>query len=421
MKVAYVFTEVPDLSGAFPGAELREMAARGLQIEIFILRGRKPKTEEGLRIEARFKVHRSPYFLSIRLIGAVLAASVRHPILLGRTILETVRSAAASPKILVKALAILPKSIRFASLVRQGDVALIHAYWASLPALAASVMARFSGLPYTMWAHAGADIYNKNHQTDALLRARLCEAARVFTCNRVNLEHFAQLAGRDVLEKVTLLTHGVDLEQFRAAAGPGSAARPVLLAVGRLTPAKGFDVLIRACALLRDRGYDFACRIVGTGVMESELHRLVDSLRLSGTVQLPGHVDHSLLPDLYREAAVFVAPSVIGPKGSRDGLPNVLLEAMAAGVACVGSRSASIPEVIEDGVTGLLAEPGREEPLADALARLLDDLTLRRDLATAGAALVAGSYDRKRAMDRLYGEFMEIRGGGTVRVPEGSA
>ena len=405
MKIGYVFTEVPQIAGMFPNAELDEMDARGLSIEIFILRGRPATTAEARRIERKFPVHRRPNLFSAAVLRDFASTIARHPILflqaIGRAVLDT----AGSPAILIRSLGVVPKSIHFAAEARRLGVTLLHAYWANVPATGASLISRFSGIPFTTWAHAGGDIYNRRRQTPRALRSRLREARAVFTCNAANLPYFEKLAGPEILGKVSLVSHGVETERFHPAEGGArrGGEEPVrILAVSRLSVSKGYDRLLDACRLLKDRGRSFDCRIAGTGSLEGALREQARRLGLEGTVHFLGHVDHGELPELYRSADIFVMPSVIGPKGARDGLPNVLLEAMASGLACVGSDVASIPEVIADGETGLLARSGDVEALAAAIDRLLSDRGLRERLGAAAIERVRAEYARPVAMRKLH-------------------
>ncbi|MBD3161741.1 MAG: glycosyltransferase [Candidatus Eisenbacteria bacterium] len=405
MKVGYVFTEVPQIAGMFPNAELDEMDARGLSLEIFILRNRPATTEEARRIEAKFPVHRRPYLLSGPLLRDFVAGVVRHPVLFLGAVGRIVRDTIGSPAILLRSLGVVPKSIHFAAEARRLGVDLLHAYWASVPATGASLISRFSGIPYTTWAHAGGDIYNRKRQTPGALRSRLREARLVFTCNSANPPYFEKLAGPEIGAKLHLISHGVAIDRFRPASDRGSRpeeAPPRILAVSRLSVSKGYDRLLEACRLLADRGHRFECWIAGTGILERALRDQAGRLGLEGTVRFLGHVDHGELPDLYRSADLFAMPSVIGPKGARDGLPNVLLEAMASGLACVGSNVASIPEVIADGETGLLVESGDVAALAAALERLLEDPALRARLGAAAVERIREEYARPIAMQRLY-------------------
>jgi glycosyltransferase involved in cell wall biosynthesis len=408
MRIAYIFTELPSVAGMFPNAEMDAMAARGIAIEIFVLRGRPAVTGEAKRIEATYPTHRSPYLLSPALLGESCLAILRHPLLVAGVVVRTIAETIRSPRVLLKSLAVLPKTIRFAALARRRRMTLLHAYWAHLPAFAAEVMSRLSGIEFTTWAHAGGDIYQRTFQTEAALRARMRAARLVFTCNRANLDYFQTLVEPEVLSRVRLLTHGIDLEQFHPTAGKAPAARPVILAVGGFAPAKGHRYLIEACRLLEREGRPFECRLAGTGRLEEQIRRQVHKAGIEERIRFLGQVPHERLPALYREADIFVMPSVIGPAGSRDGLPNVLLEAMASGVASIGSRIASIPEAIEDGRTGLLVPPGDPGALAAAIRRLLQDESLRRSLGAAAVERVTSRFARGPAMQALYTTFCSI-------------
>ena len=179
MKIGYLFTDLPDQEGTFAFAELEEMAARGVQVEIFCLRSRLPPGSGARALLSRFVVHRTPY-LSARALGALLITLVRNPGIFLRNLWHSVRETVGSPRILIKTLGILPKCCLFARIVnRDGDLDLLQAYWASLPGRAAWWISSLTGVPYGTWAHAGADIYNRRHQTEAALRTTLSGATRI--------------------------------------------------------------------------------------------------------------------------------------------------------------------------------------------------------------------------------------------------
>jgi glycosyltransferase involved in cell wall biosynthesis len=198
-----------------------------------------------------------------------------------------------------------------------------------------------------------------------------------------------------------LLENGIDTDEFRRHRSPREAKanlglpfdRPLAVAVGRLSPEKGFDVLLRAVASLVRDGLDVGLLIAGEGKQRDELQALIDRLGLSERVRLMGYC-----PDprpVYEAADLFVLSSL------REGLPNVVLEAMAMGTPVVATRVAGVPRVISDCDDGLLVESGSADALAAALARLLRDETLRRRLADAGRATVEQRYSFDRRMQKL--------------------
>ena len=157
----------------------------------------------------------------------------------------------------------------------------------------------------------------------------------------------------------------------------------------------------------------FECQIVGGGEEEARLQRLVCQHHLQAFVQLTGPRPQPEIARLVQSAAVLAAPCVVGADGNRDGLPTVLLEAMALGTPCVATPVTGIPEVIRHGETGLLVDPNEAGQLADALRLLLDDSELRVKLARAACARIQRDFDihqnasRQRALLLAAGALKE--------------
>ena len=167
-----------------------------------------------------------------------------------------------------------------------------------------------------------------------------------------------------------------------------------LLAVGRLVRKKGLDTFVEACALLRDRDVDFDAVIAGEpGDHEAEVRARVAALRLEDTVSFVGALTQAELFDQYQQASVFVLPCRVLEDGDRDGIPNVLMEAMACGVPVVTTGVSGIPELVRDGENGLVVHPDRPEDLADALHRLVKDPDLARDIGACGRRTVSARFD----------------------------
>ena len=156
----------------------------------------------------------------------------------------------------------------------------------------------------------------------------------------------------------------------RAHPAPG---RPRLVSVGRCIEKKGFADLIDACALLRERGLDFECTILGGGPLEAPLRARIAERSLQGIVSLPGPRPQEEVRRLLTEARIFVLACATEPDGGMDTLPTVIVEAMAAGLPVVSTRLAAVPEMVEHGVTGLLVGEKQPAALADALEILLRD------------------------------------------------
>lgn len=404
-RLVYLFTDLPDQPGTFAFAEVEAMAERGFEVEIFCLRTHLATGPGARHLRDRFRVYAAPY-LSGGVLLAALRMFLRRPGSVLHVALASMMDTWRSPRIFIKTLAVLPKCCWFAERAAKRPDLRLHAFWASLPARAAWTISRLAGVSYTTWAHAGADIYNRRHQTELALRRHLEGAALVLTCNRANLEYFARILSRTAFERAVHHPHGVDLERFRPAeaTGGGTGRRDTvirLLSVGRLSLAKGFQHAVDACALLQEQGVEFEYRIVGDGPLRESLNEAIHRHRLEERVRLLGALDQSELPQLYHWADLFLAPSIIGPAGARDGLPNVVLEAMACNLPCIGSDAVGIPEAVRPGETGFLVPPGDSEEIARAVRHLAEDEPMRARMGMQAGSWVRENFSRPACMDRL--------------------
>jgi glycosyltransferase involved in cell wall biosynthesis len=285
----------------------------------------------------------------------------------------------------------------------------LHAHFAHAPAAVAHLAHLLSGITFSFTAHA-KDLYTT---PIGYIAERSATATFVVTCTGANHVYLDETVGADP-GKLTVCRHGVNLSRFSTI-----ERRPVpgrLLSVGRLVPKKGFDVLVRACRILADRGVAFDCRIVGNGPQRDELHGLIDSLGLTDKVTIcPGRPQPELVGE-YSQAEIFVlSPSVMGD-GDRDGIPNVILEAMAVGIPVVATTISGIPEVIEHGRTGCLVPPANAAALADTLERLLANPQDRGDLGGAARSFAREHFDLATSVRPLADRFARVLAGvaGTV-------
>jgi glycosyltransferase involved in cell wall biosynthesis len=286
----------------------------------------------------------------------------------------------------------------------------LHAHFAHGPAAVAHLAHMISGIPFSFTAHA-KDLYT----TPARYVAQRSAAATfVATCTAANSTYLDQTVGADPA-KVMVCRHGVDLGRFSAV-----RRRPVpgrLLSVGRMVPKKGFDVLIRACRILVDRGIEVDCRIVGNGPQRQDLGALIDSLCLGGHVTLlPGCPQPELLAE-YSQAEVFVLSPSVMDDGDRDGIPNVILEAMAVGLPVVATAISGIPEVIQHGCRGCLVPPSDPVALADTLARLLADPHQQRLLGAAARSFANEHLDLASCVGPLAARFGHLLAEAPIRGP----
>ena len=264
----------------------------------------------------------------------------------------------------------------------------IHGYFAHTPAEVASLAARRLGVAHGFSVHARDA--RKVSPEDLVARSR--SAACVIACN----PDVAADVGRFGVG-TQLIPHGVDVTRFQP--GPLPAAEPLrLLAVGRLVEKKGFSVLLAALELV-----EIPCtlRIIGEGPERDGLQARIESSGLRDRVSLCGPMTHAQLPAEYAAVHVVVVPSVVDRSGDRDGLPNVVLEAMASQRAVVASDIAAIASAVEHGETGLLVPPGDPAALAAAFHEVAANTTLVEHLGRNGRRRVEAEFELGRCTQRL--------------------
>jgi colanic acid/amylovoran biosynthesis glycosyltransferase len=278
----------------------------------------------------------------------------------------------------------------------------LHAHFATDAATVAMLASRLSGVPYSFTAHA-KDIFHIYTDRDAdaeFLAEKIAGARFVVTVSRYNQRYLQELVGPRHAGKIRHIYNGIDLDKL----APSGAAREraVILGVGRLVEKKGFDDLIGACRLLASRGVPFRCMIVGDGPKRDALARAIEHLGLKDRVALVPPMAHEALLDAMAQASVLAAPCKVSASGDRDGLPTVLLEALATGLPAVSTSVAGIPEIIDSGTSGLLVQPSDPEALAEALATILTDPRLQSRLARAGRIKAERDFDITRNVAALH-------------------
>jgi glycosyltransferase involved in cell wall biosynthesis len=266
----------------------------------------------------------------------------------------------------------------------------VHSHFAHDPTLVALLTKRLTGVPFSFTAHA-RDLYQTR---PASLSERIRESTSVVTCCAANLAYLAGAAPARDLAKLRLIHHGLDSSLFgRADPPPAIPATPLIVSAGRLVEKKGFFDLVGACALLRDTGHDFRCVIFGDGPLREPLLEHVAGLRLNGHVRLAGVCTQDQLSTELRRATVFALTPITTADGDRDGIPNVLVEAMASRLPVVSTDAGGISELVVHGATGLLSHPGDAAAIARNLAALLGDQELRDRLSAAGRRAVDDNFD----------------------------
>lgn len=295
------------------------------------------------------------------------------------------------------------QAVYLAGQLHGSGVERLHAHMAHGSTRVAMLTSMLTGLPFSFTAHA-RDIYKTNPPP---LREKIEAAQFVVTCARANQDYLRSIVRADQRHKVLLGYHGVDAGKFSSGDERPANDPPVILSVGRLVEKKGFPYLLQACALLKERGLSFRCVIVGDGPELKPLRRQIHELGAGDVVELAGARNQEAVLEEYRRADVFALPCIVQRDGDCDGIPNVLMEAMAVGLPVVSTPVSGIPELVRSGENGLLVESRNARELASALELLLRDRALRERLSAQGRANVSEQFNSAttvRWLARLLGE-----------------
>lgn len=336
---------------------------------------------------------------------------VRHPV---RYLSTALRAAAGAfgghIKFFCGAIVYFPAAVVFADTAQRLGVTHIHAHFANHPAMVAWMMHRLCGISYSFTAH-GTDLHVDQH----MLREKALDAAFSVTISDYNIRFIAERCGEETAQKFEVIRCGTDLFLFKPREKPKAPGGPFeILCVASFRPCKGHGVLIDACAQLRARGVDFRCRLVGYGSREKEIVKRIKELKLTGNIIVEGAKPRPEVVRMLGESDALLLTSIQTRRGSREGIPVALMEGMACGLPVVASRISGIPELVEEGVSGLLFTPGNATEAADALERLANDPEMRFRMGRAARIRVEESYDlvknAHQLAERIRSKIQNIKG-----------
>jgi glycosyltransferase involved in cell wall biosynthesis len=405
--LAVILDQFPSTSETFILREMAELERRGFVLAPLALR----RGEATVHAEAEALAGRTTYRarpLSGPCLWRQLVAMLRYPLGYGSGVALVARNALRSPGATRELLVALLAAGEYASALRRPQrVTHVHAQFCSMPATVGILLAEILNVTFSMSCHA-RDIFTRE---SVLVGPKLAEAEFAAVCTRHGLERLERLQRIAAGDKLHLIYHGIDPSQFVPPRLRPEGPRKVL-SVGRLVEKKGYSILLQAAALARARGAEFELHLVGEGPEREDLERLASGLGLRDTAVFHGALTQEQLMPIYAGADVFALASVVTADGDRDGIPNVLIEALAMGIPTVATTTGGIPELIEDGVTGLLAQPGDAQGLSERLEQALYDQELRARLKAAGRERVLLDFDISRntgALAALLGKYVQPR------------
>jgi glycosyltransferase involved in cell wall biosynthesis len=339
------------------------------------------------------------------LLGAHAAALGRRPIRYLRTLGHAVRLASPGLRGRLWGFFYFAEAMSVWQAAERRQVRHLHAQFADAATDVALLVTEFggSGWSWSMAVHGPVEFYDVpgNRLSAKLRRTRFAIAISHFGRSQL-----MTIAEQDGWDRIHVVRCGIDPKAFSPNHARNTAGGPHLLCVGRLVQLKGQSLLIEAMAELVDRGVDARLTLVGDGPQRSKLEQLARRRNLEKRVRFAGAVGQDAIREIYHSADIFCLPSMA------EGLPVVLMEAMAVELPVVSTRIMGIPEIVEHGRTGLLVTPGRLDELTDALERLIADPGLRARLGRAGRDAVLAEFD----VDSSASQLREIFAGALTGV-----
>jgi glycosyltransferase involved in cell wall biosynthesis len=398
MKLLYIIGTYPRLTETFIDREIRTLEELGTEIKIVSVR----RPSGALSQEQANLIDRIKYLLPVD-IGSLLMGHIRYAV--GRpgkffgAFFYLLSCPHPSFRSRIKTFLHFGEGVYAANELRRVPFDHIHAHFMDRAATVALVISRLLGVPYSLTAHAG-DIY----VDPILLQEKMAGAKFITTCTGYNKAHLEQFGEGLFNHKLFCIYHSLMVDDYNAREPRGSD-ESLILSVGQLKERKGFNYLLLACRLLADRGITFKCQIVGEGPQRASLETQIKELSLENLVQLCGALPHENVIEKYQQANLFVLPAILAADGDRDGIPNVILEAMAMNLPVVSTDHSAIPEVVIDGVNGLLVSPADEHALADALEKILTNPGLGKTLGSRGRQIVVEKFDPVTNSKLLLDQF----------------
>jgi len=386
-RFAYLFERFPSFGQTFCYREVAELDRQDITPPIFSIRNPKDEPPQDWDPRIVERVHYLPE--EKELLEEVRRAAKREKP--GENIIAALDEWGRRTDFLR-----LYQAIYVGLRLRQMGIGHVHAHFAGMAARTAFWINNFFSITFSFTAHAN-DIFAPRHfeiGLDKLVDKAGAIVTETDYAARFLREHFPGRAGH-----IHRIYNGLDLAEFGRA--DFSSTPPLIIAVGRLISKKGFSELIRACALLAERGQSFRCEIIGEGPLDNELRQAIDELRLQNNVVLAGAMPQMQLRRRLAAANVFVLPSVIDPDGGMDNLPTVIMEAMATGLPVVSTNVGGIPEMVIENQTGFLVQPGDTAAMADAIQTVINDCSSAARLGNAG-------YERAKGLFSIENNVREL-------------
>jgi glycosyltransferase involved in cell wall biosynthesis len=347
--------------------------------------------------------HYSPYLFYWKLLLAQFYFLLHHPLKYFYALRRAIWQTLPELKTCLMTFLLFPKSVYFAKQLKELDINHVHAHFVWLNGVSAQIAADLLGISCSLHAHSW-DIFRRNKEC---VRRQLKLATCVITVSEYHRQYLNSLFPASCQPDIRIVHYGVDPAEFTPLVNKSNNHPVQITSIGRHVEKKGFRYLIEACSILERENVAYHCSIVGEGQSE-DLEARIKVHGLSDYITLVGAKNITEIQSIYQQTDIFALPCVIARSGDRDGMPNVLLEAMAMQLPVVTTPVTGNSELIRDGFNGLMVPIGDADALATAIERLINDPSLRARLGIQGRQTVLEGYNIHSTSAQMALIFQEL-------------
>lgn len=400
-RVAYIITRFPTVTETFILREIVELEKQNWEVVLFPLIQDKASVIHPEALAWMDRAQFTPY-ISGSTVKEFTRMLFANPVKFLQVLSKVIWFNIPSPKFLVRALALYPKAIYIAKRIADENITHIHAHYATHPSLVTWVVKQFTGVDYSITVHAH-DIFVQK----AMLKPKIETARFIVAISEFNKKHLSEQIGAHTVAKTHIIHCGIKPEwyPFSTRTFDTRKERFEMLNIGSLRDYKGQKYLVEACQLLKQKNINFRCRIVGEGPERQALVDLIHKQNLGNEVELLGFLPEDQIAELLLKVHCYVQPSIITSSGKMEGIPVVLMEALASGVPVIATRISGIPELIRPNQTGVLIPQEDPEALAQAILELCQNYENAVYMAQKGKDLVLQEYTISGSVKHLSNLF----------------
>ena len=397
IRIAYIGLEIPALSATFIYNEILQLEKTGFKvIPLSVLKPGSLPDQKKLET-----LGKNTYYIYGETLVTFLISSVKFffhsPIKYLSALLTAVKDSIKVGLISHIGIGMLYRFLvasRVSEILKRESCVHLHAHFAHVPTDIAMYVSMLSGVSFSFTSHAN-DLFERGW----LLKEKVDRAGFAVTISEYNRRFLVNKGSLG--EKIHVIHCGINTKFFSDVKGKQNNSSIQIGALGRLVEKKGFDTLIYACDLLKKERISFHVDLLGDGPLRNDIQSLIDKMGLSAQINLIGSIQNKQVPDWLKKKDIFVLPCRKDKQGDMDGIPVVLMEAMAMGMPVISSRISGIPELIDDGENGLLSEPGNAEDLFRAIKKIKCDPNLQIKFHTNAINKIHREFDLTKNVERL--------------------